>query len=101
MKYVILLSFIFISFHLYSQKDFRNGNIIGFNGDTINGELEYKGDIENSRLIHFRNKDIDSVYRPFDIESYYFENGKFYTSKIAIIGYDTLKIFEEYLVKGK
>lgn len=101
MKYVILLSFIFISFHLYSQKDFRNGNIIGFNGDTIKGELEYKGDIENSRLIHFRNKDIDSVYRPFDIESYYFENGKFYTSKIAIIGYDTLKIFAEYLVKGK
>lgn len=101
MKNVILLSFIFFSINLYSQTDFRKGNIIVLNGDTIRGELDYRGDIENSRFVHFRNHDIDSIYRPFEIESYNFENGKFYTSKIAIIDNDTLKIFAEYLVKGK
>lgn len=101
MKNVILLFFICISSTLYSQADFRKGNIIKLNGDTISGDLDYQGDFENSRLIHFRNQDIDSIYKPFEIESYNFENGKLYTSKIAIIDNDTLSIFAEYLVQGK
>jgi hypothetical protein len=101
MKNVLLLFFIFISVTLYGQTDFRNGKITKLNGDTIIGKIDYQGDIENSILIHFRNQDIDSIYRPFEIKSYNFEKGKFYTSKIAIIDNDTLKIFAEYLVKGK
>ncbi len=101
MKNVILLLLICISSNLFSQADFRKGNIIELTGVTISGELDYQGDIQNSKLIHFRNKDNDSIYNPFEIESYSFDNGKSYTSKIAIIDNDTLKIFAEYLVKGK
>lgn len=101
MKNIIILLFIYISGNIYAQTDFRSGKIIKFNGDTLVGELNYQGDTENSKLIQFKNHDIDAVFKPFEIKSYGFDNGKFYTSKIAIIDRDTVKIFAEYLVDGK
>lgn len=101
MKNAVLLFFMCFSGILYGQTDFRKGKIIQLNGDTISGELNYQGDISNSRFIRFRNQDIDSTFRPFEIKSYYFENGKSYVSKIAIIDSDTVRIFAEYLVSGK
>ena len=101
MKNLVLLSFICFSSILYAQTDFRKGKIIKLNGDTISGELNYQGDIENSRLIRFRNQYIDSIYRPFEIKSYHFENGKYYISKVAIVANDSIRIFAEFLVNGK
>jgi hypothetical protein len=100
MKNVFLVLFITITGVLNAQTDFRKGKIIQLNGDTLCGELNFQGDIQNSKLIRFRNHELDSIFEPFDIRSYYFENGKFYTSKIAIIDADTVKIFAEYLVFG-
>lgn len=101
MKNIILLFLIFFSSNIYAQADFRKGKIIELNGDSLYGELNFQGDIANSKEIRFRNQDLDSIYRPFEIGSYSFENGKCYTSKIAITNKDTVKIFAEYLVNGK
>ncbi|NOU47523.1 MAG: hypothetical protein HOO86_10735 [Bacteroidales bacterium] len=101
MKNIILLFLILFSCKIYAQTDFRKGEIIKLNGDTIRGELNFQEDTENSKEIRFRNQDYDSVFRPFEIKSYSFEKGKYYISKIAVVAKDTSMIFAEYLVRGK
>jgi hypothetical protein len=115
----------------YSQVDFREGYIITLNGDTINGYLNFNSDksfkCEFKKTINGQYE----TYKPFDIIGYRYSNYKYYISKEITVkksnevhkqiiftntvkeheyidgvsypesGYNKLKIFIEFLIKGK
>lgn len=90
-----------LCFTINGQTDIRPGVIINNQGDTLVGQLDYQGDISNAKLIHFINQSVDSIFLPYQINSYMFDDGKYYISKTAIFNNDTVNIFAECLVKGK
>ncbi len=83
---------------LNAQTDFRPGYIIKTIGDTIFGQIDYRGDIIMSSLCKF--KDVHNTiieYSPNDIEAFRFLESKYYVTKVI----DNKKAFLEYLIKGK
>jgi len=84
---------------VYAQTDFRAGYVLNYDGDTLFGEIDYRGDYLMSQLCRFRKSGADSAIRftPDDISGYRFENSKYFVSKEI----DGKKIFVEYLIKGK
>ena len=54
MKYLFFLLCFGFSVLAIGQTDFRKGKIITLQGDTIFGELDWQGDIPNTRAVRFR-----------------------------------------------
>lgn len=100
MKHILLLLAISFTINICAQTDFRNGKIVTKQGDTISGELLYQEDAKNAREIRFKTAAIDSLFHPFEISGYSFDNGKHYVSKVFLSATDTTEIFAEYLVQG-
>jgi hypothetical protein len=48
---------------LQAQTDFRPGYVIGLNGDTIPGEIDYRGDKLMGETCTFRKSRLDSLQR--------------------------------------
>jgi hypothetical protein len=101
-KILVILVLTACPFLLFAQKDLRQGYIITLNGDTVNGRLDFRGDINNSRnCIFYSGSNQIFKYLPFEIKSYRFKDGKYYISK-SIEKQDTVKqIFAEYIVDGQ
>lgn len=101
MKFSNLLSFLFVILPgvLNAQTDFRPGYVIKAVGDTLYGEIDYRGDITMNYLCRFRicKDSAESRYSPNDIVAYRFSDDKYYISK-KVFG---IYIFLEYLVNGK
>lgn len=97
--YIILLLAIFFSTGIINaQTDFRLGYIIKSTGDTINGEIDYRGDLLMSSVCKF--KDIDNTiieYSSNDITAFRFTDSKYYVSREV----NNRRVFLEYLIKGK
>lgn len=88
--------------YCFSQQNLKEGYIIDLNNDTIYGYIDYRGNIFNSSKCIFYNhlKSEPIIYKPREIISYRFLEGKYYISKlIKTISGDTT-MFLEYLVKG-
>ena len=100
-KILAILVLIACPFLLFAQKDLRQGYVITINGDTVNGRLDFRGDINNSKnCIFYSGSNQILKYLPFEIKSYRFKDGKYYISK-SIEKQDTVKqIFAEYIVDG-
>ncbi len=99
MKLVRLIMFgLFLSTgFLNAQNDFRPGYIIKTTGDTLYGEIDYRGDLLMSSICKF--KSIDNAinkYSPNDIIAFRFIDSKLYISKNV----KSRRIFLEYLIKG-
>jgi len=64
---------------LSAQTDFRSGFIIHLAGDTLYGEIDYRGDLLMSRVCKFKDKKGEiTAYDPDDIEAFRFLNSKFF-----------------------
>jgi len=98
-KTLLFLVFFFTVQLLKSQTNFQSGYIIKLSGDTLNGEIDNRGDILMSQVCRFRinNKGNETKYLPSDIGGFRFSNDKYYISK-NINGKD---VFVEFLIKGK
>ena len=85
-----------------AQTDYRRGYIISNQGDTINGLIDYRGNIRNSRLCTFKSsKNAEATkYEPGDIAAFRFINGKFYITKNVKVDNRMQPIFLEYIVDG-
>jgi hypothetical protein len=95
---LLLLIFLFSYGVLYSQTDFRPGYIIKTNGDTIIGEIDYRGDLLMSSICKVRTaENAVSEYSPNDIIAYRYTDGKYYISRVL----DDKNVFLEYLINGK
>jgi len=83
---------------LNAQTDFRPGYVINKNGDTIFGQIDYRGDLLMSSKCKFKDADNEiKEYFPNDIAAFRFIDSKYYVSK-EINGKN---FFLEYLIKGK
>src|SRR5688572_15155989 len=88
MKKVIIFSlFLLFTFQVQAQKDFRRGYLVNLQGDTLKGELNYKGDIKSALECQFRATATakEEVFKPQELLGYGFTGGKFYESKKAKI----------------
>lgn len=95
---VILFSCFILSFGiLKAQNDFRPGYIIEHSGDTLFGQIDYRGDLHMSNACKFKSSDKTvQEYSPKEIRAYRFDEGKFYVSREV----DNKMVFLEYLIKG-
>jgi len=83
---------------LNAQTDFRSGYIIYSTGDTLYGEIDYRGDLLMNRVCKFRDKESKITdYYPNDITAFRFIDSKYFVSKEI----NNRKVFLEYLIKGK
>ncbi len=89
-------------FQVLAQTDFRNGYYITLENDTINGLVDYRGEVRNSQTCVFKkNDDTEPMqFNPNDIMSYRFNDGKFYISKQINTGDEEKTVFLEFLVNG-
>ena len=83
---------------LIAQSDYRPGYIIEKSGDTIFGEINYRGDLLMSKVCSFKFDD-DNIqkYYPKDILAFRFIDSKYYISREI----DDKAVFLEYLIKGE
>jgi hypothetical protein len=84
------------------QTNYQPGYIITNENDTVNGLIDYRGDIRNSKKCSFKiNENSSNIeYKPFEIKGFRFIDSKFYVSKSIIIENSQDSIFAEYLVNG-
>jgi hypothetical protein len=93
---LLCLLCIFISTIQNSQAEYRSGSIVKNNGDTINGQIDYRGDQLMGRECHFKSENNLQIFYPNDILSFKFTNGKHYISKNV----NDKARFLEYLING-
>ena len=98
-KKIVILSFLILSaFTIQAQSDFRPGYVITLSGDTIFGQIDYRGDLTMGRICRFEFPDkTRKEYTPYDIQTYRFTDSKYYVSREI----DGLRHFLEFLVKGE
>ena len=95
---LLLLGLIFTTGILYAQTDFRPGYIINSTGDTLYGEIDYRGDLLMSSVCKFKDGNGKVVdYHPNNIVAFRFVDSKYYVSREI----DNKKVFMEYLIKGE
>ena len=95
---LLLFVLIFSTGILKAQTDFRPGFIIKESGDTLYGQIDYRGDVLMSSICKFQGADtIINVYSPNDIIAYRFIDSKYYVSREI----KSKKVFLEYLIKGE
>lgn len=100
MKLKVLILFIVIASAslLKAQTDFRPGYIINNAGDTIYGQIDYRGDFLMAATCRFKTTENTTTdYSPNDISAFRFIDSKYYVSKTI----KDEKVFLEFLIKGK
>ena len=95
---LVVIWFLFSSLS-EAQTYFKPGYVIKSEGDTLFGEVDYRGDIHMSKICTFRRSAKDSVrhFSPEDIIGYRFRDGKYFISKMV----DGKKVFLEFLINGR
>lgn len=104
MKKICLIFLLFGTIvHLYSQKDFKPGYIITNEGDTVFGQIDYRGDLYNAFVCMFKGQNASEAikYEPGQIKSYRFIDGKYYISRKVTIENKDREVFLEFLVDGR
>lgn len=103
LNFLGILILIMIAGAIHAQKNYHPGYIIKSNNDTLQGYIltqntnQYSGCSFKASL-----GDNETVYKPFQIESYYLINeGKYYISKTVSIEGIENQYFLEFLIKGK
>jgi hypothetical protein len=98
----MLLLVPFLSLNLFSQAYFKKGYIIRNNGDTLQGLVNYKSNLSNSRLCEFKRNGSSLVesFSPDEIQGYRIGENKYYISKIINSDGTGNKVFLEYVLNG-
>ncbi len=78
-----LFTFIFCISTLYAQTEYRSGYIVEIKGDTIYGEILYRGDLELTQKCDFRISILQTnqLFYPNQLISYGFEGDRKFVSK--------------------
>lgn len=90
--YAVLVFFLNSSF---SQSLFKSGYIIDLKGDTIFGEIDYRGDKYMGYKCRFVKDGVFQEYLAGEIYAFRFNDSKFFISKNV----DDKIYFLEYLIK--
>jgi hypothetical protein len=87
---------------LHGQSGFQPGYLIDIDRDTIAGAIEDRGEVENSKVCHFRATGQDQLveYLPAEITGYCFTGGKCYVTRPIEMDGSEQPVFAECLVQG-
>lgn len=87
---------------IFAQSGFRAGYVLPLSGDTLRGEVDYRGEQRNSLLCRYRPSATGAVveYQPGQIRAYGFAGGTNYQSK-TLPEKTTASAFLEALVLGR
>jgi len=97
-KSLILLGSLVLATMLSAQTDFRPGYIIKSSGDTLYGNIDYRGDLIMGTKCRFKSKDnVINEYSPNDISAFRFIDSKYFASKVI----NNKNIFLQCLIKAK
>jgi len=66
----------------FSQSDLRHGYVITLENDTINGQLDYRSNLNNYKSCVFIGEQEGRKYYPHEIKGFGYYNDKFYASQI-------------------
>jgi hypothetical protein len=101
-KIILIVFLLAVINDITGQTNYLPGYIITNDNDTINGFIDYRGDIRNSKKCRFKIDETATIieYKPFEIRGFRFIVGKFYVSKSMPINNLKDSIFAEYLVNG-
>lgn len=96
LSFILVLSLL-LSHLVFSQTDFRPGFVIQQSGDTLRGEIDYRGDLMMGEICRFNQNGQIREFTPYDIRAYRFVGDKFYVSRLV----GNRQVFLEYLVNGE
>jgi hypothetical protein len=97
-KHLLLFAMLLPCITTYAQTDFRSGYVITLEGDSLWGEINYRGDRFLAAECTFRQQEgKPTIYRPEDISAYRYEGDRFFVSKNV----EGKAVFLEYLINGK
>lgn len=95
-KIKIILTILLITVSsTYGQNDFRDGYIVTFENDTVQGLIDYRSNSMNYKSCVFKGKKGKTEYLPNQIKAFGYEKDKFFSSQIIEDS------FVEVLVLGK
>jgi hypothetical protein len=81
-----------------AQTDFRPGYVILSSGDSLFGEIDYRGDLLMGKICKFKATDQTiTEFFPNDLHAFRFIDSKYYVSREI----NSKKVFLEYLIKGR
>ena len=82
-KYKLLIIILIISISVFAQTDFRPGYVVKTVGDTLFGEIDYRGDKKMSEICRYRvnNKSKVTSFQPGEIYGFRFIDSKYFVSK--------------------
>ena len=79
LKTLFAVTLLFSSAFLNAQTDFKPAYIIELSGDTLWGEIDYRGDLLKGHTCKFRDKTgAVTDYSPNSIFAFRFIDGKYY-----------------------
>ena len=94
----LIICLLLVNSVIYAQPDFRSGYVIDFSGDTLFGDIDYRGDLLMGSVCKIKISDEEIIeYSPYDIMGFRFIDSKYFVSK-EIAG---KMVFLEYLINGK
>jgi hypothetical protein len=95
---LIFIALLFSTKLLIAQADFRPGYVVPLWGDTLFGQVDYRGDLMMGSICRFKTADnAVQEFKPADINGYRFKDSKYFVSKEV----NGKMVFLEYLIKGK
>ncbi|TLX75190.1 hypothetical protein E9993_09825 [Labilibacter sediminis] len=96
-NFFLLIVLISVSEFVDAQTFYKPGYVLALDGDTLYGEIDYRGDLLMGSICKYKSNEGAIVeYSPSEILGYRFKDGKYYISK-EIKGQS---FFMEYLIKG-
>ncbi|GAA3946779.1 outer membrane beta-barrel protein [Hymenobacter algoricola] len=101
MKQALLLFFFLVTISAQAQSDFRAGYVLPLSGDTLRGQVDYRGNTRNSRVCQFRSAASapTTEYTPEQLRGYGISGGQqFLTTELP--GKVPAKVFMQILVQG-
>jgi len=95
--------FLFISVVMNAQPGYKPGYIITLTNDTIRGKILFTSSQRNSEICCLETPESNKKkeYKPFEINGYRLNEGKYYISKRVPVYSDTLSLFVECIVQGR
>lgn len=98
MKKYLLTGLMLLFFVVASaQSNYKEGYVITLQGDTLWGEIDYRGNHTMRNICRFKQNDNITEFSPNDIAAYRFTDSKYFVSREI----DGKKHFLEFLIKGE
>jgi hypothetical protein len=84
---------------LFAQSNFKPGYVISLEGDTLYGQVDYRGNELMAKVCSFipANEETAVKYLPGEIQAYRFTDGKYFVSRTI----QARPLFLEYLINGE